>query len=434
MRSRRRRGQLTVGEAAELDVAEVDPARRKRVEPGEAVHQRALAGARRSHHGGEATGGEADGDVVEGDGRRSVLGPVDLDGRLGAGGERRPGRPTWAAPRAWEGASVSMPPEHEGRARRRRWSPPVSRPGGYPYRPSSSGRPSSRRGSVPHHALRCAGYSDAIWRRVACERCGVKFDIEDYKGRTDRLRWDDLDFGAFRDQPLDDDTLRAIEYMHDVELHTICYLRDLLVTPAHADPDVTTFLSCWAYEELWHGEALGDVLAAHGRRRAPSGSAAAHPARSARPHPALRVGARVGARRGAAARRAHDVGRGQRVDDPGRLRPPRPAGEPPGAHRADRAHRPPGRPAHRLLRSEARRRLVDSEPARRVVRWALRRLWRPVGSGIMPAAETDFVIHHLYGGPDGRAVRRAHRPAHRRPPRAGGACVWWPARWPGGAA
>ena len=58
--------------------------------------------------------------------------------------------------------------------------------------------------------------------------------------------------------------------MHDVELHTICYLRDLLVTPAHADPDVTTFLSCWAYEELWHGEALGDVLAAHGR---PSGAA-----------------------------------------------------------------------------------------------------------------------------------------------------------------
>ncbi len=57
--------------------------------------------------------------------------------------------------------------------------------------------------------------------------------------------------------------------MHDVELHTICYLRDLLVTPAHNDPDVTTFLSCWAYEELWHGEALGDVLAAHGR---PSGA------------------------------------------------------------------------------------------------------------------------------------------------------------------
>ena len=35
------------------------------------------------------------------------------------------------------------------------------------------------------------------------------------------------------------------------------------------------------------------------------------------------------------------------------------------------------------------------------MRWALRKLWRPVGSGIMPTAETDFVIRHLYGGPDG---------------------------------
>ena len=115
----------------------------------------------------------------------------------------------------------------------------------------------------------------------------MRFDIDDYKGRTDRLRWDDLDLGAFRAQPLDDDTLRAIEYMHDVELHTICYLRDLLVTPAHADPDVTTFLSCWAYEELWHGEALGDVLAAHGRASGRERGRRAAPApRAPRPHPA----------------------------------------------------------------------------------------------------------------------------------------------------
>jgi hypothetical protein len=50
----------------------------------------------------------------------------------------------------------------------------------------------------------------------------VRFDIADYESRTDRLRWDDLDLDAFRTQPLDGDTLRTIEYMHDVELHTIC--------------------------------------------------------------------------------------------------------------------------------------------------------------------------------------------------------------------
>ena len=155
---------------------------------------------------------------------------------------------------------------------------------------------------------------------------GMRFDIDDYKARTDRLRWDDLDIDAFRDQPLDEDTLRAIEYMHDVELHTICYLRDLLVTPAHADPDVTTFLSCWAYEELWHGEALGDVLAAHGRPvRLGARRRAAPAARRARPHPAVRVAARLDARRRAPRRPAHDVGRGQRVDDAGRPTPASPS-------------------------------------------------------------------------------------------------------------
>ena len=38
--------------------------------------------------------------------------------------------------------------------------------------------------------------------------------------------------------------------MHDVEHHTTCYLRDLLVTSAHEDPAITSFLAMWAIEEL----------------------------------------------------------------------------------------------------------------------------------------------------------------------------------------
>jgi hypothetical protein len=58
--------------------------------------------------------------------------------------------------------------------------------------------------------------------------------------------------------------------MHDVENHTMCYLRDVLVTRAHRDPEVTAFLACWSYEELWHGDAIAKVLDAHGE---PSGVA-----------------------------------------------------------------------------------------------------------------------------------------------------------------
>ena len=46
-------GELAVGQRAEVDVADEHLAGRERVEPGEAVHQRALARARRAHDRGE---------------------------------------------------------------------------------------------------------------------------------------------------------------------------------------------------------------------------------------------------------------------------------------------------------------------------------------------------------------------------------------------
>src|SRR5215211_864545 len=79
-----------------------------------------------------------------------------------------------------------------------------------------------------------------------------------------RLDDHDIDYTAFADRPLGAEHLRCIRYMHDVEHHTVCYLRDLLVTRAHRDPAVTTFLTIWAFEEMWHGEALGKLLEAHG--------------------------------------------------------------------------------------------------------------------------------------------------------------------------
>src|SRR5580765_2748328 len=91
----------------------------------------------------------------------------------------------------------------------------------------------------------------------------MKFDIDAYKSRTARLDDSDIDYDAFRDRPLDPATLRTLRYMHDVEHHTVCYLRDLLVTPAHRDPEMTAFLTMWTFEEFWHGEAIAAVLAAH---------------------------------------------------------------------------------------------------------------------------------------------------------------------------
>ena len=57
--------------------------------------------------------------------------------------------------------------------------------------------------------------------------------------------------------------------MMDIETHTSVYLRDLLATPAAYEPDVTAFLSCWVYEELWHGEAFSRFLGEAGWELAP---------------------------------------------------------------------------------------------------------------------------------------------------------------------
>ncbi len=35
------------------------------------------------------------------------------------------------------------------------------------------------------------------------------------------------------------------------------------MTRAHRDPDITSFLTLWNYEEFWHGDAIGRVLAPH---------------------------------------------------------------------------------------------------------------------------------------------------------------------------
>ena len=122
------------------------------------------------------------------------------------------------------------------------------------------------------------------------------FDLAAFERRTGRLEFDDIDFDEFRSHPLDPATLRCLRYMHDIEAHTVCYLRDLLVTRAHRDPEVTAFMTHWNTEEYWHGEAIGRVLAAHdvisGPARDRRGPARATPGRAAPPRVLGRVARR----------------------------------------------------------------------------------------------------------------------------------------------
>ncbi len=61
--------------------------------------------------------------------------------------------------------------------------------------------------------------------------------------------------------------------------------------------------------------------------------------------------------------------------------------------------------------AEAERRLASSRRAQRLCRAALRRLWRPVGAGVMPRSEVAFMVRELFGDDGGRAI--AQRIDHR---------------------
>jgi hypothetical protein len=92
----------------------------------------------------------------------------------------------------------------------------------------------------------------------------VDFDIDRYMRNSKKVDLSHLDWDDIPNHELSDGDVMCMHYMMDIESHTVIYMRDLLATRAAADPYVTAFLSCWVYEELWHGEAFSDFLRAYG--------------------------------------------------------------------------------------------------------------------------------------------------------------------------
>ncbi|MBF4512413.1 ferritin-like domain-containing protein [Plantibacter sp. VKM Ac-2885] len=236
----------------------------------------------------------------------------------------------------------------------------------------------------------------------------MAFDIDKFTETSVSVNWSDLDFDEFKTNPLPPSTLRSLRYMCDIEYHTVCYLRDMLMTPSHEDDEVGAFMTMWNREEFWHGEALAAVLAAHditvdfdelkatrlklgwkdrldpikqsilgnlvgtdfiavhmswGAANEWSATAAYTRLAQLERHPVLSVLLK---------RIAKQETR----------------------HVA-------------FYASQAKARLESSKSARRLTRFLLRKVWGPVGSGVMPDSEVTHVMGHLFGDEDGLAeVRR----------------------------
>ena len=234
----------------------------------------------------------------------------------------------------------------------------------------------------------------------------MQLTIDKYTEMVAPLDVRDLDLAnAFQTRRLDDDVLRCLRYMHDIELHTICYLRDLLVTSAHRDPEITTFLTFWSFEEYWHGEAIATVLRAHGETAG-----------------AARVKELRRTRRFAEATKPFTHGLASLIVGPsmtavhmtwgainewttqaGYARLAQRCDHPVLAEMLRRIMRQEGRHID-FYAAQASKRLGASRGARWLTRQALTRFWGPVGSDVMPEPEVRHLISFLFGGRDGQAM------------------------------
>jgi rubrerythrin len=234
--------------------------------------------------------------------------------------------------------------------------------------------------------------------------------------RSARLAIDAIDFQAFVDRPLDPESLRCLRYMCDVESHTVCYLREVLATRVHQDPEITAFLAAWSYEEYWHGEALSRVLQAHGLPSAQDQASQIRRSRRAKDLVRLLLFT-LGSAALPDLPAVHMAwgALNEMTTQAGYARLAAKAQHPQLTELLRRIMRQEGRHID-FYSAQARARLAASAGARRLTRFALRRFWAPVGSGVMPEGEVRFLARFLFGDAAGKeTARRIDRQLGRLP-------------------
>jgi hypothetical protein len=251
----------------------------------------------------------------------------------------------------------------------------------------------------------------------------IDFDLDRYLRASKKVDLSDIDWDEIPSHRLSDGDVMCMHYMMDIESHTVIYLRDLLGTRAANDPQVTAFLSCWVYEELWHGEAFSDFLRAYGvevpaEPKLPDGSTPmpTRVARTRRLREQLGIGHQLSLlpmMLGSMAFRdfiaLHMVWGA--INELTTLT---------GYHQLIRRSRHPV--LHQLLRKvirDERRHFafyraqgqarLERAPGhvRRVVRFMLEHFWTPVGAGVKSQEEVDGLLLYLMAdAPEGRAALR----------------------------
>lgn len=244
---------------------------------------------------------------------------------------------------------------------------------------------------------------------------GESFDLAQYLARSKQLDVSDLDWDAVKDHPVSEAELRCLGYMMDIEAHTLCYLQDVLNAGAGGDPEIADFLGCWLYEESYHGRAIERFVKAAGKERSIA----------------------------LCGRHVKTVG--ERLEGMGtwllsRLLPKQfvtvymtwgSIQEHSTLFGYTNLARQTKHPVlaellRRIAREESRhfgfyyykacQGLKASAFTREMTARLLRRFWTPVGEGVKPKLETDFLLINIFAGPEGSdAIERIDKTMARLP-------------------